>query len=631
MGYAGTFLDISDFPTRHNYVLALWQSDFERILAGWVGELGVPILRGREVVGFAQDDTGVDVELSGDTSLRAEYLVGCDGGRSLIRKAAGIDFPGWDPTTSWMIAEVEMDEEPEIGMRPEGGGIGPVNRAEGGGPYRVVLLEQHVEHTGEPTLQDLREALVAAYGTDFGVHSPTWISRFTDMTRQAASYREGRVLLAGDAAHVHRPQGGQGLNTGVQDAVNLGWKLAQVVNGTSPESLLDTYHAERHPVGARVLQQHHGAGRAQPHRRPHQALRDTVPELLSMDEPRRRIAAMISGLDIHYDLGEGHPLLGRRMPDLDLQTADGPTRVFTLLHDARPVLLNLGEPGGFDISPWANRVRLVDATHDGVWELPVLGEVAAPPAVLIRPDGHVAWAGDLTDPELPRALTTWFGAATPTAAVRRAITSVAGVSGRRPTPKAAGRRSRQAAVGLGEGDVDQAVDHEAVAAGAAELAPRHAGRIGPPGRRATARSPAAHTTTRLGDSEKSAATVVDARRREPHARRRRQLGQGRGPARPRPRRGRRRASRRPPGPAPASATARWAAASSGASRRPGPPAPTPTATRPGPARVAVGPEQQRPRPRRPARRRAAAARARSTMPSTPTTGVGSMSRPWVSL
>ena len=385
------------------------RADIEPILAGWVDELGVPILRGCEVVGFAQDDTGVDVELSGDTSLRAEYLVGCDGGRSLIRKAAGIDFPGWDPTTSYLIAEVEMDEEPEIGMRPEGGGIGPVNREEGGGPYRVVLLEKHVEHASEPTLQDLSEALVAAYGTDYGVHSPTWISRFTDMTRQAASYREGRVLLAGDAAHVHGPQGGQGLNTGVQDAVNLGWKLAQVVNKTSPESLLDTYHAERHPVGARVL--HNTMAQVALSRTDErsQALRDTMLELLSMDEPRKRIAGMISGLDIHYDLGEGHPLLGRRMPDLDLHTADGPTRVFTLLHDARPVLLNLGEPGGFDIAPWADRVRLVDAKHDGVWELPVLGEVAAPPAVLIRPDGHVAWAGDLTDPELPRALATWFG------------------------------------------------------------------------------------------------------------------------------------------------------------------------------------------------------------------------------
>jgi 3-(3-hydroxy-phenyl)propionate hydroxylase len=416
-GFVGIPLDISDFPTRHNYGLALWQRDFERILAGWVAELGVPTLRGCEVEGFAQDDTGVDVELSGRASLRVAYLVGCDGGRSLVRRAAGIDFPGLDPSTSWMIAEVEMAEEPEIGMRREGGGIGPVNREEGGGPYRVVLKELPVEDASEPTLQDLREALIAAYGTDYGVHSPSWISRFTDASRQAASYRRDRVLLAGDAAHVHPPQGGQGLNVGVQDAVNLGWKLAQVVDGTSPEGLLDTYHAERHPVGARVL--HNTMAQvalSSPDDR-HQALRDILAELLGMDEPRKRIAAMFSGLDVHYDLGEGHPLLGRRMPDLDVHTADGPTRVFTLLHDARPVLLNLGEPGGFDVSPWANRVRLVDATHVGVWELPVLGEVAAPPAVLIRPDGHVAWAGELSDPELPRALATWFGAATPRSVV----------------------------------------------------------------------------------------------------------------------------------------------------------------------------------------------------------------------
>ena len=413
VGFAGTILDISDFPTRHNCILALWQSDFERILGGWVAELGVPILHGCEVQGFVQDDTGVDVELSGKESLRGEYLVGCDGGRSVIRKAAGIDFPGWDPTTSYMIAEVEMGEEPQIGMRPEGGGIGPVNREEAGGPYRVVLLEEQVEHSREPTMQDLSDALVAAYGTDYGVHSPTWISRFTDTTRQAASYRERRVLLAGDAAHVHGPQGGQGLNTGVQDAVNLGWKLAQVINKTSPESLLDTYHAERHPVGARVL--HNTMAQVALARLDERsrALRDIVMEQLSMAEPRKHIVAMISGLDIRYDLGEGHPLLGRRMPDLDLETADGPTRVFALLRDARPVLLNFGEPGGFDISPWANRVRLVDATPAGVFELPLLGEVDAPAAVLIRPDGHVAWTGDVTDAELPRALATWFGAATP--------------------------------------------------------------------------------------------------------------------------------------------------------------------------------------------------------------------------
>ena len=273
-----------------------------------------------------------------------------------------------------------------------------------------MLTEPHLEHPSEPTLQDVSEALIAVDGTNYGVHSPTWISRFTDMTRQAASYRNRRVLLAGDAAHVHPPQGGQGLNTGVQDAVNLGWKLAQVVNRTSPDSLLDTYHAERHPVGARVLQSTMAMVALGGHDARHQALRDTMTELLNMDEPRRRIAAMLSGLDIHYDLGDGHPLLGRRMPDLDVHTADGPTRVFTLLHDARPVLVNLGAPGGFDIAPWADRVGWIDATHDGVWELPVLGEIPAPPAVLIRPDGHVAWAGDLTDPALPQALASWFGA-----------------------------------------------------------------------------------------------------------------------------------------------------------------------------------------------------------------------------
>jgi 2-polyprenyl-6-methoxyphenol hydroxylase-like FAD-dependent oxidoreductase len=421
----GKALDISDFPTRHNYGLGLWQNHIERILAGWVGELAVTIYRGREVTGFAQDDTGVDVELADGHSLRAQYLVGCDGGRSLIRKAAGIEFRGWDPTTSALIAEVEMAEEPELGIRRDDLGVHSLGRLEyeihdgevvymDGGPVRVMVTERHPGPTGEPTLRDLSVGLVAVYGTDYGIHSPTWISRFTDMTRQAAAYREGRVLLAGDAAHVHSPVGGQGLQTGVQDAVNLGWKLAQVVNRTSPESLLDTYHAERHPVAARVLRNTMAQTVLLRSDERIEALRDTVSELLSMDEPRKRFAAMMSGLDIHYDLGEGHSLLGRRMPDLDLITSGGPLRVFTLLHDARPVLLNLGEPGGFDITPWADRVQLIDAKYFGRWELPALGAVTAPTAVLIRPDGYVAWVGDLTQPGLYDALTTWFGP--PTAA-----------------------------------------------------------------------------------------------------------------------------------------------------------------------------------------------------------------------
>jgi 2-polyprenyl-6-methoxyphenol hydroxylase-like FAD-dependent oxidoreductase len=418
--FGTTALDMSDFPTRHPYSLGIWQNEIERIMAAWIAELPVQVYYGCEVTGLAQDDTGVDVGLSGDQSLRAQYLVGCDGGRSVIRKTAGIEFPGWDPTRSNLIAEVEMTEEPVLGVRHDALGAHGLGRVEyeirdgevvygDTGPVRVMVTEALAGATTEPTLRDLSEALITVYGTDFGIHNPTWISRFTDMTRQAAAYRAGRVLLAGDSAHVHYPAGGQGLSLGVQDAVNLGWKLAQVVNGTSPESLLDTYQDERHPVAARALR-HTMAQTALQHRDGrNQALVDVVSELASMDEPRKRIAGIISGLDIHYDLGEGHPLLGRRMPDLDLVTADGPRRVFELLHDARPVLLDLGESGGFDITPWADRVQPINASYNGDWELPVLGAVAAPPAVLVRPDGYAAWVGDRTQLGLPEALTTWFG------------------------------------------------------------------------------------------------------------------------------------------------------------------------------------------------------------------------------
>jgi 3-(3-hydroxy-phenyl)propionate hydroxylase len=409
MPFGTTMLDTSDFPTRHPYFLGIWQNQIERILAAWIAELLVPIHYGSEVTGFAQDDSGVDVELSGGRSLRARYLVGCDGGRSVIRKAAGIEFPGWDPTKSNLIAEVELTEEPPQGVRHDATGIHGLSRMEDGTTFRVVVTEQQIGPSSEPTLRDLSEGLIAVYGTDFGIHSPTWISRFTDMTRQAAAYRVGRVLLAGDSAHVHYPAGGQGLSLGVQDAVNLGWKLAQVVDGTSPESLLDTYHAERHPAVARVLQHTMALGALQRRDDRMQPVVDVMSELASMDEPRKWLAAIRTGLDVHYDLGEGHPLLGRRMPDLDLVTADGPLRVFELLHDARPALLNLGEPGGVDITPWADRVRLIDADYVGVWELPVLGVVVAPAAVLIRPDGYIAWVGDRTHLGLLEALTTWFG------------------------------------------------------------------------------------------------------------------------------------------------------------------------------------------------------------------------------
>jgi len=410
-GFAWIPLDISDFPTRHPYGLALWQGHIERILAGWIDELGVPVHRGLAVTGFAQDDSGVVVALSDGASRSAQYLVGCDGGRSLVRKAAGIDFAGWDPTMSHLIAEVELAEEPAWGLRHDAMGIHGLSRMEGGA-VRVMVTEQQLDRAAEPTLRDLSEALIAVYGSDYGIHSPIWISRFTDMARQAATYRKGRVLLAGDAAHVHYPAGGQGLNTGVQDAVNLGWKLAQVVKGVSPDGLLDSYHAERHPVAARVLRNTMAQvallGRVDERTR---ALRETVAGFLAMDEPRKQMAAEMNALGVHYDLGEGHPLLGRRMPDLDLATAAGPSRVFALLHDARPVLLNLGEHGKLDAGAWADRVRLIEARHEGSWELPVLGKVSAPDAVLIRPDGHVAWVGNGDGAGLAKALGTWFGPA----------------------------------------------------------------------------------------------------------------------------------------------------------------------------------------------------------------------------
>ena len=408
-GFAGIRLDISDFPTRHNYGLALWQTHFERILAGWVDELGVQIMRECEVTSFTQDDDGVTVALSGGRSVRTQYLIGCDGGRSFVRKHAGIEFAGWDPSIASIRAEVETRDEPEWGIRYTDCGTQAIGPLDGGKRAGIVVTEWYSGQTAEPTLEELSRALIAVWGTDFGVHSPTSISRFTDMTRQATTYRSGRVLLTGDAAHIHYPVGGQGLNIGVQDSVNLGWKLAQVVKRVSPEALLDTYHAERHPVAARVLQNTMAQTALTRGDERSRALRETMSDLLSMGEPRRRLAGMMSGLDIRYDVGGEHPLVGSRMPDLDIDTAHGPTRIYALLHDARPVVLNFANRGGVDSTAAGERVRSVGAAYEGKWELPVIGEVDAPSAVVIRPDGHVAWVGDAADASLRDVLTTWFG------------------------------------------------------------------------------------------------------------------------------------------------------------------------------------------------------------------------------
>jgi len=406
--FAGVILDASDRPTRHNYTLALWQAKIERGLADWVSELAVRTYRGCEIKGFVSNDAQVEIALQDGRKMRSHYLVGCDGGRSLVRKTAGIDFPGWEPELSYLIFEADMANEPPLGIRYGERGLYALGKLNEGDRIRGVLTEQRLERDEKPTDDQLSQTLIAAYGSDFGVDNITWLSRFTDAARQAASYRKGRILLAGDSAHVHSPVGGQGLNIGLQDAVNLGWKLAQVVKGISPDRLLDTYHTERHPVGAALLKQtlaltalHRGDDRTN-------ALRELMARTVQLDEPRKWYGAMMSGLDIRYDCGEGHPLLGRRMPDLDIVTADGPTRVFALLHDARPVLLNLGEPGALAAEGWSDRVRLVDAKFDGVCELPVVGAVAIPPAILIRPDGHVAWVGDGDAEGLSDACTLWF-------------------------------------------------------------------------------------------------------------------------------------------------------------------------------------------------------------------------------
>ncbi len=414
--FAGQVVDISDFPSRTPHGLALWQNRIEAILAGWVEELPVRFRRSEEVTGFAQDDDGVLVQLAGGDAVRARYLVGCDGGRSTVRKLAGIPFTGTEPSVSWLIAEARMAQTPQLGLRRDARGQHAIGPSGEPGLFRIVAHEVEV-HPGEAaSLEALREAMVAVWGTDFGVHDAHWISRFTDAARQAERYRQGRVLIAGDAAHVHSPVGGQGLGIGVQDAVNLGWKLASVVKGQAPATLLDSYEAERAPVAARVLQMTLAQTAIMASDPRTDALRELVGELTAGDEPRRQLGGLLSGLDVHYDLDGAHPLVGRRMPDRDLTTADGDTTVFGLLRAARGLLIAFGgQPGAAEphaqIGPWLDRVLYVRALSPGRWELPVIGEVDAPEAVLVRPDGHVAWVGAEADPALGAALGQWFGPA----------------------------------------------------------------------------------------------------------------------------------------------------------------------------------------------------------------------------
>jgi rifampicin monooxygenase len=385
--------------TAHPYILGIPQPTTERLLTEHATELGVEIRRGCELVGLSQDDHGVTAELADGTQLRSRYLVGCDGGRSTVRKLLGVGFPGEPARVEWLLGEVELTAPPEeltavvaeVRKTHKGFGVGPV----GDGVYRFVVPAAGVaeDRTVPPTLEEVRQQLRVFAGTDFGVHSPRWLSRFGDATRLAERYRVGRVLLAGDAAHIHPPQGGQGLNLGIQDAFNLGWKLAAEVNGWAPEGLLDSYHTERHPVAADVLDNTRAQVELTSLEPGPQAVRRLLAELMDFEEVNRYLIEKITAIGVRYDFGEGHELLGRRLRDVALKRG----RLYELMHRGRGLLLD--QTGRLSVAGWADRVdHLVDVSE----ELDV-------PAALLRPDGHVAWVGE-DQPDLLSQLPRWFGA-----------------------------------------------------------------------------------------------------------------------------------------------------------------------------------------------------------------------------
>ncbi|MER6144572.1 rifampin monooxygenase [Streptomyces sparsogenes] len=395
----------SRLDTTHPYVLGIRQPVTERLLAERATELGAEIRRGCEVVGLSQDEQGVTVELGDGAPLRSRYLVGCDGGRSTVRRLLGVGFPGEPSRADTLVGEmgVGVPQETVAAVVAEVRkthlrfGVGPF----GDGVYRVVVPAEKVaeDRSVPPTLEEFKRQLRAYAGTDFGVHSPRWLSRFGDGTRLAERYRTGRVLLAGDAAHIHPPMGGQGLNLGIQDAFNLGWKLAAEVGGWAPEGLLDTYHSERHPVAAEVLDNTRAQAVLMSAEPGALAVRRLLSELMDFEDVNRHLIEKIIAIGVRYDFGEGHQLLGRRMRDVALK--DG-GRLYELMHGGRGLLLD--QTGRLSVAGWADRIdHVVDHVVD-------VGEELDVPAVLLRPDGHVAWAGDdLRD--LLDHLPTWFGAA----------------------------------------------------------------------------------------------------------------------------------------------------------------------------------------------------------------------------
>ncbi|MFE3036441.1 rifampin monooxygenase [Streptomyces canus] len=381
----------------HPYLLGIPQPVLVDLLEEHAMELGAQVRRGRAVAGFEQDDEGVTVELADGEQLRSRYLVGCDGGRSTVRKLLGVGFPGEASRTETLMGEMEV-AAPQQEVAAKTAELRETHhrfwlRPFGGGVYSVVVPAAGVsDRATPPTLEDFRQQLHAVAGTDFGVHSPRWLSRFGDATRLAERYRVGRVLLAGDAAHIHPPIGGQGLNLGIQDAFNLGWKLAAQVRGWAPESLLDTYQAERHPVAEGVLDN----TRAQlellsPEPGP-QAVRRLLTELMDFDDVNRHLIEKITAISVRYDFGEGPDLLGRRLRDVELKQG----RLYDLLHHGRGLLLDRTER--LTVGAWSDRVdHLADPTA-----------ALDAPCVLLRPDGHVAWIGD-DQRDLDSHLSRWFG------------------------------------------------------------------------------------------------------------------------------------------------------------------------------------------------------------------------------
>ncbi|WP_227979387.1 FAD-dependent monooxygenase [Nocardia spumae] len=416
--FGGLALNFADFETRYPFTLAVLQSTIERELDAAATASGAPVRWDSPVTGFRADEEGVLVEVGGarPRRIRARYLAGCDGGRSAVRKLAGIGFDGTDATVTGMLADVELAEppaEPFFGTRGSVGDFSVIQFEPGWYRLMAQCHDRVLPRGSELTYEQFRTAFTELAGTDFGMHSPRWVTHYSDSARQADRYRVGRVFLAGDAAHIHYPAGGQGQNLGLQDAANLGWKLAAVLRGDASEALLDTYESERHPIAARVLRNTRAQTALSRPGVHMDALRDTMSELIGMDAVRHRLGLMITALDIRYDCAGDHPLTGRRVPDADLVTAAGPTRLYELLRSGRPILLSRTETETPDIRGWKDRVDLVTADDRvDTWTVPGLGSVAAPTSALIRPDGYIAWAAaDSTTQGLATALTTWVGAA----------------------------------------------------------------------------------------------------------------------------------------------------------------------------------------------------------------------------